>query len=66
MEKRLDKGQFKKQTKKEAESQTRFWRTKTRDERLQAAYHLSLRAFGFDPEHPPKMDKSYFRKRKFS
>ena len=60
MEKRLDKTKFKIQSFEEADHQTAYWRNKTMDERLQAAYHLSLRAYGYDPEHPPKMDKSVF------
>ena len=61
---RLDKSYFKKQTLKEADRNKAFWLTKTPHERLVAAYRLSLRAYGYDPDNPPRMDKTYFTKRK--
>jgi hypothetical protein len=61
---RLDKSVFKKQTLQEASNNRSFWMKKSPEERLVAAYRLSLRAYGYDPDHPPKMDKTYFRKRK--
>jgi hypothetical protein len=36
------------------------------EKRLEAAYRLSLTAFGYDPDNPPKMDKSFFKIRKRS
>lgn len=64
MKEKLDKSYFKKQSLKEADHNVNYWRSKTMDERIQAAYYLSLRAYGYDPDNPPKMDKTYFRKRK--
>lgn len=64
MEERLDKTVFKKQSHKEADMNVRYWRSKTPTERLIAAYNLSLRAYGYDPADPPKMDKTYFRIKK--
>ena len=61
---KLDKSYFKKQSFKDAEKNRTYWLSKTPYERLVAAYRLSLRAYGYDPDHPPKMDKTYFRKRK--
>ena len=63
MEARLDKSYYMKQSFKEADSNVKYWRNRSMDERLQAAYHLSLRAYGYDPKHPPKMDKTFFTKR---
>lgn len=60
---RLDKTYFKKQTKEEADKNTAYWRNKTPHERLVAAYRLSLRAYGYDPDHPPTMDKNFYIKR---
>ena len=64
MKEKLDKTYFKKQTFEQADKNTAYWRTKTLGERLQAGYFLSLRAYGYDPENPPPMDKTYFKKRK--
>jgi hypothetical protein len=63
MEERLDKSVFKKQTHTEAGNNRQFWLSKTVEERLVAAYRLSLRAYGLDPDIHPKLDKTYFRKR---
>jgi len=64
MEERLDKSVFKKQSLAEADNNVAYWKSKTMTERLIAGYHLSLRAYGYDPANPPKMDKQYFLKRK--
>ncbi|HHB52259.1 MAG TPA: hypothetical protein ENK75_04350 [Saprospiraceae bacterium] len=64
MKEKLDKTYFKKQTFKEADNSVAYWRSKTAAERLEAAYILSLRAYGYDPVNPLKLDKTYFRKRK--
>lgn len=64
MEHRLDKTTYKKQSLAEADNNRPYWLTKSMDERLEAGYHLSLRAYGYDPRNPPKMDKNYFVKRK--
>ena len=66
MEERLDKTIFEKQSFKQADSNVAYWRSKTLTERLIAGYHLSLRAYGYDPDNPPKLDKTYFRKGKQS
>lgn len=61
---RLDKTVFKKQTFKEADRNRAYWMSKTSMERLIAAHRLSLRAYGYDPDYPPRMDKTYFTRRK--
>jgi hypothetical protein len=60
MEQRLDRTAFKHQSAKEASDQVRYWRLKTDAERLQAGYYLSLRAFGYDPENEPRLDRTVF------
>jgi len=64
MKEKLDKSYFKKQTFKEADNNVAYWRSKTPAERLEAAYILSLRAYGYDPANPPRLDKTLFSKRK--
>jgi hypothetical protein len=41
-----------------------FWSEKSLRERLEAAYYLNSVAFNFDPNDPPKMDKTIFEARK--
>jgi len=45
----LDKKFFVKPSRKAAENKVRYWRKKLLAERLQAAYFLTLRAYGYDP-----------------
>lgn len=59
----MDKTAFKKQSLKDADNNVKYWRSKTSSERLIAAYNLSLRAYGYDPAYPPKMDKTFFVRR---
>ena len=63
---RLDRTAFRAQSFEEAERYTReFWRSKTVEERLCAAHFLIMTSYGFDPENPPRMDKTAFSYRKF-
>lgn len=65
-ESRFDKTAYTEKTFKEADNSVAYWRTRPRWERLQAGYHLSLRAYGYDPAGPPpKFDTSIFRMRSF-
>jgi hypothetical protein len=64
MEEHLDKTFFIKQDLLSADSNTRYWRSKSAARRIQAAYMLSLRAYGYDPDDPPAMDKELCSKRK--
>lgn len=61
---RLDKTVFKKQSFKDSDSQLDYWLSKTPSERISAAIYLQSTSYGFDPEHPPLMDKTLFAKRK--
>ena len=66
MHENMDKTAFKKQSFEEADNNRKFWLSKTPGERLISAYRLSLRAYGFDPDDPPEMQKHIFSKRKHS
>jgi len=64
-EKRFDKSVYAEKTFKEADNSVAYWRTRPMWERLQAGYHLSLRAYGYDPNGPdPKIDLTIFSTRK--
>lgn len=41
-----------------------YWATKTIDERIQASWYMTCKAYGFDPHHPPKLDRTVFRAEK--
>ena len=59
----LDKTYFIKQSTDQAQHNRPYWLSKTPLERLVAAYRLSLRAYGYDPDDPPALEKSYYTKR---
>lgn len=63
---RLDKKAFKAQSFQEADNTTKYWLSKTVDERLEAAFYLQSVAYGFDPKNPPRMQKHIFSMRKHS
>jgi hypothetical protein len=63
-EPRLDRTKFKRQSLKEADHHLAFWLSKTPAERLQAAWRLTCRAYGFDPANPPRLDRRVFSARK--
>ena len=63
-EERMDRTAFKRQTVAEASNTVAFWRQKSDTEKIQAAYHLSLRAWGYDPENEPRLDRTKFSMRK--
>ena len=66
-EARFDKTAYAEKTFEEADNTVAYWRSKTPTERIIAGYHLSLRAYGIDPNGPhPKIDKTLYRERKFS
>ena len=64
MEEKLDKTTYCRQSLKSADNNTAYWLSRSMPERLQAAYMLSLRVYGYDPEHPPAMDKRFIKKRR--
>ena len=61
---KLDRGAFALKSFEEASRNTEYWRNQSPAERLRAATWLSFWAFGFDPENPPRMDKTKFSMRK--
>ena len=61
---KLDLGAFALKSFEEASRNTEYWRNQSPAERLRAAIWLSFWAFGFDPENPPRMDKTKFSMRK--
>ena len=63
-ENRLDRTAFKRQTAEEASSKVAYWRQQSDVEKIRAAYHLSLRAWGYDPENEPRLDRTKFSMRK--
>ena len=62
MKEKLDKSYFKKQSFKQADNNVAYWRSKTPAERLEAAYILSLRAYGYDPAIHRKWTKPLLAK----
>ena len=64
MEEKLDRTAFKHQTAKEASNNVAYWRSRPDAEKLRAAYHLSLRAYGYDPADEPRLDRTVFSMRK--
>lgn len=61
---RLDRTKFKMQTFREASHQLEYWKTKTVEERLGAAFYLMSVAYDFDIENPPRLDRTVFSMRK--
>jgi hypothetical protein len=57
---RLDRSAFKIQTLEEADNTRAYWLTQSLEERLRAAMYLNSIVYGFDPENPPRMDRSSF------
>lgn len=60
---RLDRTAFKKQTLKEADHTREYLPTKSVEERLSAAMYLNSIVYGFSLDDPPRLDRTYFRKR---
>jgi hypothetical protein len=61
---KLDRKAFKIQTFEEADKTTEYWRSKTPQERFEAAYYLICQAYNIDPENPPRLDRTVFSMRK--
>ncbi|MEP6646037.1 MAG: hypothetical protein ABJC12_03035 [Saprospiraceae bacterium] len=64
MEEKLDRTSFIRQTAEEASHTTAYWRQQSDAFKLRSAYHLSLRAYGFDPANEPRLDRTVFSMRK--
>ncbi len=57
-EQRLDRTAFWAGSKKEQDARdAAYWKEKTVNERMQAAWYLTCKAYGIDPENPPKMER---------
>lgn len=63
MNERLDKSAFIRHTVNDAIKPDPGWVKVSLAAKLQAAYHLSLRVYGYHPDYPPKMDRQLFCKR---
>ncbi len=63
-EKKLDRTAFKMHSVEDASIKVAYWRQQSDAEKIVSAYHLSLRAYGFDPQNEPKLDRSKFSARK--
>lgn len=64
MDYKFDKTAFKATTFEEADRQNVFDASVPIGERLRQAWYLTCKAYGIDPENPPKMDKTVFSSRK--
>ena len=64
MEEKLDRFAFKRQSADEASSTIAYWRKQSDAFKLRSAYHLSLRAYGYDPADEPRLDRTFFSMRK--
>ncbi|HHH50398.1 MAG TPA: hypothetical protein ENK52_05415 [Saprospiraceae bacterium] len=63
---RLDRTKFKMQKFEEADNQYDYWKSKTVEERLQAAYYLISVAYKFEINNPPRLNRFVFSMRKHS
>ena len=61
---KLDRTAFAIKSFGESERNQDYWRKQPASERFKAATWLSFSVFGFDPENPPRMDKTIFHMRK--
>ncbi len=61
---KFDRSAFKVNSFKEADNNYSYWMQKSADERFAAAWYLISYAWGFDPNNPPRMDKTIFSSRK--
>lgn len=61
---RLDKTAVKVQSKEQAANTVAYWRAQPPEERWRAAWYLTCQAYGIDPDHPPRLDKTLFSIRK--
>ncbi len=64
MEERLDRTAFKKQSSRDAANNVFYWRQQSDAFKLRSAYHLSLRAYGYNPADEPLLDRTVFSMRK--
>jgi hypothetical protein len=57
---KLDRTAFKAQTTREAADHDGIYKKMTWQERLMVAAYLNSNAYGFDLNHPPKLERSIF------
>ncbi len=60
----LDRSAFSMGSNKVSEPAINYWKTKTHEERLSAAFYLNSVAFNFDISNPPRLDRTVFSMRK--
>jgi hypothetical protein len=56
----FDRTAFQQLSPEEANRQMEDAQGTTWQERLRYSYYLTARAYGFDPDNPPKMDRTHF------
>lgn len=61
---KLDRSAFRIQSFKQADHNRKEWLTKSPEERWTDSWYLLASAWGFDPDNPPRMDKTIFSMRK--
>jgi hypothetical protein len=60
---RLDRTAFKMHHTKDASNNYKYWKSKSLEERLEAANYLNSVAYNFSLNDPPKLDRTYFKMR---
>lgn len=58
---RLDRTYFRMEKSDDAVNEYAYWKNKTNEERLAAAFYLNSVAYNFDINDPPRMDKTIFQ-----
>lgn len=61
---KLDRTYFKMGSMSVHEPAINYWKTKTPEERLAAAFYLNSVAFNFPLNNPPPLDRTFFSMRK--
>jgi hypothetical protein len=64
MDFKLDRTAFRATNHEKKGNDSLYWKTRTEEERLAAAFYLNSVAYNFDINHPPRMDKTVFSMRK--
>ncbi|MEO5650322.1 MAG: hypothetical protein ABIR03_10430 [Ginsengibacter sp.] len=58
---KLDRTAFKMYHTKDNPNNYRYWKSKSLEERLQAANYLNSVAYNFPVNDPPQLDRTYFK-----
>lgn len=64
MEYKLDRSAFSMGSSNVQEPAIAYWKNKTHEERLRAAFYLNSVAYNFNLSNPPKLDRTFFSMRK--